>query len=76
MEHEENIVRLAKPKKKGLLALVFSRLFLIALLMAMQLLLNISLFAWLRQYLPHYAAVQIVFTFLMTLYLFNSRMDS
>ena len=34
MEHEENIVRLAKPKKKGLLALVFSRLFLIVLLMA------------------------------------------
>ena len=33
MENEEKVVRLAKPQKKGILRLVFSRFFLIALLL-------------------------------------------
>ena len=76
MDKSENIVRLARPKRKGLLALVFSRFLPVAVLMWMQVSLYVSLFAWFREYLPHYTAVQIVFTFLMTAYLFNSGMDS
>ncbi len=75
MQENETVMRLAKPKKKGLLTLVFSRLLLMALLIAAQVMLYVVFFAWLQQYLPHYAALQIVFTLLMMLYLFNSRMD-
>ena len=76
MSAEHNIMRLAKPKRKGLLALVFSRLLLIALLMAAQVMLYLSLFFWLRQYLPHYAVALSLFTFVMIVYLINNRMDS
>lgn len=71
----ENVVRLAKPKKKGLLPLLFSRFFLIALLIAAQIFLYLALIKWVRDYLPHYAVLEIVFTFFMILYLFNNRMD-
>ncbi len=35
MNQEENVVRLAKPVKKGLLRLIFSRFFVIALLLVL-----------------------------------------
>ena len=70
------VMRLAKPKKKGILPLVFSRMLIIAVLMAMQVMLYVSLFAWMQHYLPHYAAIQVIFTACMALYLFNSSMDS
>ena len=76
MRENGAVMRLAKPKKKGLLPLVFSRLLIIAVLMAAQVMLYVALFAWLQQYLPHYAVVQAVFTVVMVLYLFNSGMDS
>ena len=76
MEQNANVMRLAKPKRKGILGLIFSRLTIIVVLLLLQVLLYITLFAWFRQYLPHYAAVQIVFTLVMVLYLFNNQMDS
>ena len=39
MEEESNVLRLAKPKKKGILRLVFSRFLIIALLILLQVLL-------------------------------------
>lgn len=71
----ENIVRLAKPKRKGLLSLLFSRFFLIALLIIAQILMYLALLKWVRDYLPHYAVFDFVFTLVMILYLFNNRMD-
>ena len=76
MSENETVLRLAKPEKKGLLSLVFSRLFLIAVLLALQVLLFVSLYGWFKEYVPHFAAFQIVFTALMLLYLFNNDMDS
>ena len=38
MENEENVVRLAKPIRKGLLRLIFSRFFVIILLLVLRLL--------------------------------------
>ena len=76
MEQSENVMRLAKPKRKGLMGLVFSRLMIVVLLLAVQVLLYLSVFDWFRQYLPHYAVLQSVFIFLMTIYLFNNKMDS
>ena len=73
---ERRIFRLAKPLRKGLLHLVFSRFFLIVLLLAVQILLTASFFLWLRRYVPYLTIVQGAFTLGMVIYLFNSEMDS
>ncbi|MCR5135716.1 MAG: cardiolipin synthase [Oscillospiraceae bacterium] len=76
MEQERRIVRLAKPVKKGLLRLIFSRVPVIALLLALQVLILLTVYSWLSRYLPHFAAGQAFFTAIMIVYLFNNRMDS
>ena len=69
-------LRLAKPKKKGLLPLIFSRLFLIALLIALQILLIVGIFLHFSNYIPHFTALQEIFTLVMLLYLFSCDMDA
>lgn len=73
---EEKITRLAKPKKKGLLGLIFSRFFIIALLLILQILLYASFFIWLHQYMHIFMIVSISFTLVMVLYLFSSEIDN
>ena len=73
---DKRIFRLAKPLRGGLLRLVFSRFFLIVLLLAAQIFLTVSFFVWLRHYVPYLTVVQSVFTLVMVIYLFNSEMDS
>jgi len=73
---EERQLRLAKPKLKGIWGMVFSRLLIVAILIVLQILLYLSFFVWLRQYLPHYAVADTIFTLIMVFYLFNNRMDS
>ena len=48
---DDAVFRLAKPKRKGLLSLLFRRLLIIVLLMALQLVVLDALFVWLKQYL-------------------------
>lgn len=72
---ESRVLRLAKPVKKGLLHLVFSRFLLIFLLMVAQVLLAVVMFDWARGYLPHLQAGLSLFTVVMVIYLFNSEMD-
>ncbi len=72
---EESVVRLARPKLKGLLGIVFSRFPMIALLIAMQVMVYLSVFHWFEQTLPYYTYVQIVFTVGMVFYLINNSMD-
>ena len=76
LQEEQGVLRLAAPKKKGLLRLVFSRLFLIAALLLVQILLFVGLYGWFREYIPHFTAFQILFLIFMVLYLFNNDMDS
>jgi len=71
----ENVVRLAPPKKKGLMPLVFSRFFIVVLLLALQVVVYFLFMKQLREYLPHYAVFQTIFIFCATIYLFNNRMD-
>ena len=73
---EEKILRLAKPMRKGLLRLIFSRFLLILLLLVLEVVLVVGMFRRLNQYFPYLAALQTVFTLGMVMYLFNSRMDS
>lgn len=76
MDNEEKIVALAKPVKKGLLRLIFSRFFVIALLLVLQVALMIMVYLQFREKLPLLLNCQYVFSFAMIIYLFNTDMDS
>lgn len=73
---KETVFRLAKPKKKGLLSLVFSRFLIIALLLVWQLSLIVGFYGWLNDYFTYFSAFVGLFSLAMVIYLFNSRMDS
>ena len=73
---KETVVTLAAPRKKGLLRLVFSRLFLIAALIVLQIIIVVAVYLRFREYIPHFAVLQFVFMGVMVLYLINNGMDS
>ena len=73
---EKEIFRLAKPRKKGLLQLIFSRFLIIVLLLALQVLLYLTIFSWFQQFTTPYIIVTTVFTLVMILYLFSSSIDN
>ena len=75
-EGREGIASLAKPVKKGLLRLIFSRFFIVALLLVAQLAIMVMVYLKFREELPQLLYIQAVFTFVMVVYLFNSSMDS
>ena len=76
MENEENVVRLAKPKRKGLLSLIFSRFFVIALLLAIQVGVIIVAYIFFMDKVPYLVGIVRFFALIMVLYLFNCPMDS
>ena len=76
MENEENVVRLAKPKRKGLLSLIFSRFFVIALLLALQVGIIIVSYIFFMDKVPYLVGIVRFFSLIMVLYLFNCPMDS
>lgn len=76
MKDSGSIIRLSAPNKIGILRIFFSRFILIFLLLVVQVLLYVALFAELRKYVPYYAAFEILFAYAMVIYLFNNRMDS
>ena len=73
---KNKVLRLAKPVKKGLLHLIFSRTIIIVLLLLAQVLLLLTFYAWLDQYLPHFSAVMMFFNAVMVFVLFNMEMDA
>ena len=76
MENEERIVRLAKPHKKGILRLLFSRFFLILLLFVFEIGLLVSGYFYFTEKLPELINLLRLFSLLMVIYLFNCSMDS
>ena len=76
MCEQDNVLRLAKPKRKGILSLIFSRFFLIILLILVELAVMVVPIVLLRDYLHYFFVGFLLFTFVMLIYLFNSRMDS
>ena len=78
MEHtkDEPVFRLAKPVKKGILRLVFSRFLLIALLLVLQVAIIIVIPRWLKPYVPSLSALQTLFVLGMVVYLFNCSMST
>ena len=76
MDNEERVVSLAKPVRKGLLRLIFSRFFLFAILLVLQVAILVMAYLQFREKLPVLMNVQWSFALIMISLLFNSRMDS
>ncbi len=76
MENDEKVIRLAKPVRKGLLGFVFSRFFIIVLLLILEAFILVMLHFWFLDKLPVLLYLQWGFAFIMIIYLFNSSMDS
>ena len=76
MDLEESVVSLAKPVRKGITRLLFSRFFVIALLLLLQVGLLVMIYFRFTEKLPDLLHFQWIFGFLMIVYLFNSGMDS
>ena len=74
---QDNVTRLMdKPKRKGILSLIFSRFFIIAVLLVLEVLVILTPLLFLKDYIPHFVAVLGIFVIIMMIYLFNSKMDS
>ncbi|MBO5497654.1 MAG: cardiolipin synthase, partial [Oscillospiraceae bacterium] len=76
MDNEERVVRLAKPLKKGLLHLVFSRFCVIVLLLVFQVAILIAAYGYFKDKLPILINLLWLFSLVMVVYLFNCPMDS
>ena len=76
MNETTEIFRLAKPKNKGILSLIFSRFFLIVLLILLELAIMILPIVLLREYVHYFYLGLLLFALIMIIYLFNSKMDS
>ena len=72
----DNIVALAKPVRKGILKLVFSRFFIFAILLALQVAILVMAYLQFSEKLPILMNIQWLFSFIMIIYLFNCSMDS
>ena len=72
----DEVYRLAEPRKPGLLHLLFSRFFLIVVLLLVQIALVFSFYKWLNNLLPFFSTLTFLFTIAGVIYLFNSGMDS
>ena len=73
---KERVLRLAKPIKKGVLRLIFSRFFIFVLLILLQLLFVVMLHLRFTEAAPYAEALQRAFSFAMIIYLFNNKMES
>ena len=70
------VYHLAKPVKKGLFHLIFSRFTIIVFLILFQVFLILLFYAILEGLMPWLASIRSLFVLVMVVYLFNNSMDS
>ena len=69
-------IRLLKKGKRGILHLVFSRIGVFVVLLALQFMLIVGVYRMFNQYLPHFIGIAVLFSIFMVLFMINSDMDS
>ena len=74
-EKEPSVMRLAKPKHKGILYILFSRILVILALMVLQIMMLVSVYNWFVDYIPYFRVAITAFTATMVIYLYNCDMD-
>ena len=70
------VVRLTKPRLKGLLRVIFSRIMFIILMIALQITILVMLYLKFSEYVANINVFMSIFSILMVIYLYNSNMDS
>ena len=73
---EGRVLRLTKPRFKGILRIIFSRITFIALMIILQVVILVMLYMIFEEYVANINSVMLVFSVLMVIYLYNSNMDS
>lgn len=73
-KNDDGIIRLIPQRRRGILKLVFSRLFMIALLIFMQIGILLSIYQFFLDFFPHINLFLSVFSVVMIFYLFNDKM--
>lgn len=72
----DEVLNLLPKKKKQFWKIIFSRFFVALLLILFQICIFAFLYLWLNTFFKLFSAIQILFSIVMILYLFNSGMDS
>lgn len=75
LDYKRKGITLLKKGQKGIVHALFSRFGLILLLFLVQVLILFSIFQWFEEFLPHILGGTALFTFVMVIYLLNSRMN-
>ena len=75
-EKENAGISLLKKGQKGLIHAIFSRLGIILVLLAVQVLMLLGIFHWFQEFLPHIYGGAVLFTVFMVLYLLNTDYDN
>lgn len=73
---ENKGLSLLKSGWKGVLSIIFSRMAIVVLLLALQVFILFGVFYWFGDFLPHIFGGVILFSVIMVLYLMNSRLDA
>ena len=73
MSKQDSVLRLAKPKRKGILGLIFSRFFIIVLLIIVELAVMVLPLILLNDSLHHFYVALAIFTLIIMIYLFNNK---
>ncbi len=75
MDYKSKGLRLLKKGQRGILHTIFSRLGLIILLFALQVLLLLNMFERFKAFLPHMLGATVLFIVVMVIYLLNSKLN-
>lgn len=75
-KRRRKILKLAKPRLKGLLGIVFSRFLGILILIGIEIAFIVKLYDSISNIVPNFTVIIGAFTVVMVFYLFNSPMDS
>ena len=74
-EIDSDVFRLAKPRRKGLLAFIFSRFLIIGVLLGLQIALIVYFCVKMQEYMPNYLALHVIIALATIIYLFSNSMD-
>lgn len=74
-DYKDKGLRLLKKGQKGIIHAVFSRFGLMLLMLVIQVLILLGIFQWFKEFLPHIFGGTMLFTFVMVIFLLNSRIN-
>ena len=74
-DYKDKGLNLLKKGQKGIIHAIFSRFGLVLMMLLGQVLILFSIFQWFEEFLPHIMGGTVLFTFVMVIYLLNSRID-